>query len=203
MNTDNKDPDKAAPSVQATQKRRRRIWPLIALLVVVIGIGVAYWKLRDPKQAAVKPRHSVSQPTSVDTGLSRLRSVATSERRNFVKVEEFINDVDPSKAGWQTEVVNDLAADQLKLLGKLLSHPQEIDSEHLESFTTDEFRCQPLRPLELKEVFSDACLTVRRELESGDGVSEPPSLTLDAALKGLIAPFDGADDDFFETVSMS
>ena len=101
--------------------------------------------------------------------------------------------VDPLKSGWQTEALGDEISHQLKVLGKLISHPDTINKNSLAAVATLEVDVERLRPNGMKLVFQDRCLVVARP------VSERGPLPLDLvtgidgmtiALRDLVGAFE-------------
>ncbi|MCH8922045.1 MAG: VCBS repeat-containing protein, partial [Planctomycetes bacterium] len=68
---------------------------------------------------------------------------------------------DPSVDGWRSETFEQAASAQLKKLGKLLVHPQQLDADSLSSVADDSFRCGRLRPA-VVEVYRDRTIVVSR-----------------------------------------
>ncbi len=103
---------------------------------------------------------------------------------------------DAAKDDWDTEVYNDLAGKQLKTLGKLLGHPEEIDAAHLSELAVPSFASGGLRPGALQPVFQDGALTVVRPLDESPGASDAYRGLdgLAVALRELAAPFGGAHE---------
>ncbi len=123
--------------------------------------------------------------------LSLIESATIDRRRGTL--QDYFASLDPHAAGWETEAIQDVAADLLKRLGKLLAHPRKIDAERLQPIVAEGSRCQPLRPAGLKSVFADECLVVLRP--EPPSTAEPPiELAVDEALKQLASPFNAADD---------
>lgn len=65
----------------------------------------------------------------------------------------------PAEDGWDTEVFNGQADQQLKKLSELLLHSEEVDPT---AFIDKNFRSTPLRPTALLTVFEDKSFTVKR-----------------------------------------
>ena len=83
----------------------------------------------------------------------------------------FTDQDDPGSDGWDTEVISQRASDQLKAIGKLLSHPDQIDAAHVAALADDKFSCGPLRPAKLEIVYEDPSLAVSRSVD--DATTSP------------------------------
>ena len=82
--------------------------------------------------------------------------IPTKKRKSWQEMD------DPNKDGWDTEVFNGKAMKQLKALGKLLTHPADIDAVALDELVADTFACGPLRPAGVATVLDDQQLKVDR-----------------------------------------
>ena len=108
-------------------------------------------------------------------------------------------DDNPESDGWDTEVFNQQAGQQLKALGKLIGDARHLDLEHVESLLAPDFRCQNLLPnSHLEEVFRDSQVTVRR-LGEAYSTTEPVdayegAAGLVEALHVLVGPLSAASD---------
>ncbi|MFK7911311.1 MAG: FG-GAP repeat domain-containing protein [Akkermansiaceae bacterium] len=69
---------------------------------------------------------------------------------------------DPSKDGWDTEVLASKATKQLKEIGKLLNDFDTVNTESLAKLVDDDFACELLRPAEMTTVIEDEFLTIER-----------------------------------------
>jgi hypothetical protein len=102
---------------------------------------------------------------------------------------------------WDTEVLNEAIGGQLKELGELLKHSDQIQRSSTSRLVNGNFRCTELRPDALEEVFQDESILVRRwspaktssESESGsnaksyDTESQGPHRLVNA-LRQLVRP---------------
>jgi hypothetical protein len=135
------------PAQSAPHSRQLRI----ALLIVAVGLAIyGISRLMSPDDSNALA--TVDIPT-VDTADPR---VPTKKRKSWQEID------DPSKDGWDTEVFNDKAMKQLKTLGKLLTHPDEIDAAAVEKLVAGDFTCGPLRPAGVVTVLDDQHLKVDR-----------------------------------------
>ena len=87
------------------------------------------------------------------------------------RLAELFENIDPAKAGWESEVFQDDAVDQLHGLCGLLEADEGVTEAKLASFVADGFRWQGLRPAQLEEVFSDSSMRILRG--TGGGPSCP------------------------------
>jgi hypothetical protein len=149
---------------------------ILALLFAVFAV----WKLgdigrTDPANSEKNPPNSGGEQTSLDFNPTDADVAAQLKR------------VDPQVDGWDAEVFEAAAGSQLKTLGKLLAHPDELEAAQIQRLATDEFTCSPLRPTDLQQAFSDDCFTVYRA-KKVDGENESLSSLADA-LRQLAEPF--------------
>ncbi|MFT5407559.1 MAG: hypothetical protein ACI9NC_000264 [Verrucomicrobiales bacterium] len=105
---------------------------------------------------------------------------------------------DPSSDGWPTEALSAQAKEQLKGLGKLILHPEQLDGAALRQFVSSDFSFNTLEPTPPELVYSDSALGVER-------MTTPPAATprqgigeFEAALRDLATRLAGADDKRFE-----
>ena len=109
---------------------------------------------------------------------------------------------DPAADGWESEVFSNLAEDQLERIGKLLIEPSEIIGVNLRAFITQDFSSTPLLPQNLRTVFEDRAITVKRWSGPADtmenGETHRGADGLGAALTDLATLFEGATDIRFE-----
>ncbi|MEQ8766919.1 MAG: VCBS repeat-containing protein [Planctomycetota bacterium] len=126
-----------------------------------------------------------------DTGDARLNPMGLTSL-----LEENQRKNDPRQDGWETEALHGDAKNQLKLLGKVLSHPDEIAADKLTTIAADDYQSQSLRLGPLDKVFEDATFTVWRPqdgAQAGDLPGKGPSC-LAALLEDLAEPLAGAHD---------
>ena len=109
---------------------------------------------------------------------------------------------DPTRDGWDTEAFHDKVKKQFEILGKVLTHPGEMDAAGVEGLVTEDFACGALRPDGLVTAFEDEALVVRRNAPVGDvagdaapaGGEHRGAEGLAQALGALARPFAGAQD---------
>jgi hypothetical protein len=138
----------------------------------------------DPAVAGQPSTPQSSEPLPVRTEEAVAALPSSLARRTNLKD-------DPHADGWDSEVQGERASVQLKAIGELLSHPEQLDAAHAGKIATDDFSCGRLRPVKLREVFKDKSLTVLRPAQA-DASAEGGRhgvLELVNALKELAAPF--------------
>lgn len=117
-------------------------------------------------------------------------------------VGEQLANLDPQRAGWDSEAFSEQAELQLKALGKLLAHPELIDADHVAPLVAADFHSEPLRAEPLVEAYRDGALTVLRSATPSDPVAlrgERPGSHrgvegMIEALRELARPLQGAPD---------
>lgn len=73
--------------------------------------------------------------------------------------------MDPARDGWESEALSEAANGQLKRLAALLRQPERLRARTLSPLVSDQFSCPTLRPAELRTVWQDADLVVRRAVD--------------------------------------
>jgi hypothetical protein len=84
----------------------------------------------------------------------------------------------PRTDGWDTEVFNNLAEKQLKKIGEMVIHPENLDAEHAAGLVIDGFFTTGLFVEKPEEVFRDGEITI------GRGIPADPSAEKTAGYKG-------------------
>lgn len=131
-------------------RRLRMVLPIVAVGLGLYGIS-----------RVARP----DNPSQSDDALAvvDIPTVDTADPRIPIKERESWQEMDdPSKDGWDTEVFNGKAMTQLKTLGKLLTHPGDLDSAAVEELLAGDFACGPLRPADVVTVLDDQHLMVER-----------------------------------------
>ncbi|MFQ5491079.1 MAG: FG-GAP repeat domain-containing protein [Phycisphaerae bacterium] len=105
----------------------------------------------------------------------------------------------PGGDDWDTEVFNENASKQLKALGKLLAHPDQISPGDLSALAVPSYEGSTLRPRALNVVFDDGSVTVRRVMPKSDTPPAPNETRsglagLGESLGELAGAFAGAAD---------
>ncbi len=105
---------------------------------------------------------------------------------------------DPVVDGWDSERFTELAGAQLKKLGKLLSHPEELNNDKAALLANDEFAAAFVRPPSLRQVFGDKSLVVLRaeETEAESALSGVGGFV--SVLRQQAEPLKGLDDVRFK-----
>lgn len=98
----------------------------------------------------------------------------------------------PDKDGWNTEKFDSMAEKQLKQLGKIITHPENLDLANISALVTNDCVSEPLFPEQTVKVYEDEVLKVERglfETKPNDSTSSydgPQGLI--KAIKELTAP---------------
>jgi len=105
--------------------------------------------------------------------------------------EEYKAYRDPSGDGWGTEAFYEEAKPQLKALGKLLAHPQELDAEELAVLLDPRVTAGALRPV-LQIVTNPGGMEVRRPVPgSAPDVPAKGAAGFTGALRKMLEPWGG------------
>ena len=137
---------------QGTQSAPRNRRLSIALLVVAVGLGLyGISRLMGPGN----PDQS-DEPAEVPIVDAADPRVPTKSGKSWQEID------DPTKDGWNTEVFTSKAMKQLKKLGELLTHPDDIDHSVVEKLLAGDFVCGALRPAGVVTVLDDQHLKVDR-----------------------------------------
>jgi len=105
---------------------------------------------------------------------------------------------DPSQDGWTTELFNSQANKQLKIIGKLVLHPEKLE-KYLPDLLDKEFHTSLSYPLPLETVYRDKQITVQRPIPSDSPVVKTKSRqqgeqAFTDFIQGIAKPFQGAKD---------
>ena len=106
----------------------------------------------------------------------------------------------PAKDGWPTEVFHNQASAQLKQLGKLIVHSEDLDLRKIASVAVDDVVCGELYPADREVVFKDKLFRVERAYGKklpqtlNQAASFAGHVGLTAAIRALAAPFQTATD---------
>ena len=106
----------------------------------------------------------------------------------------------PRADGWNTEVLGEQAEEQLKALGKLIVHPEQLEAARLEALVVPEsFRCDRLVPESLEQVFEDSGVVVERLTSESSAPGKFSGIgDFKMVLRQAAAEVAGADDARFE-----
>ena len=110
---------------------------------------------------------------------------------------------DPERDGWDTEVLSSEADAQLKILGKLLAHPADVDTSSVAQLADEQFSSCPLLPKQLQPVYHDGPLLLERPVP--DSLSLKNSAAsfrgpngLAAAIRAFASPFGDMSETRFK-----
>ena len=174
-----------------TTRSKRSLWVVVLLLLLGGGVAVIYTK-KDSSLLEGGSENATNLPastsTSRDGSASALSPVALPERdRPESLVESLVEKYDASADVWDTEVLSDLTMKQLKVVSKLIEHPEDIDLDHTGALVDANFSCEALRPENANEVYERAHLTVRRPEANAPRKSFVGAQGLVDALRSLVA----------------
>ena len=163
------------------------------------GFGQKHVTFAEPGEASDLKLVPTNSAEKVGQDLA-VMSLQTMSAKKLERAEKF--GLDPRQTGWSTEVVAEQAKTKLKKLAGLLSKNADLSVKSVTDLVSADFRCGPLRPVELVDLFSGPSITVR-EVAKSSTESEPPAgspLTrqgaggLVLAMEQLATPLAGADD---------
>lgn len=194
----------------------RRGIPKAAFAVLVaalfVSVGCSHRTDEEGQTAAISPDSespsnagppSIAPPAGPSANDEGLGTIAGLKPRDFqTHIRDLTSKVDAAlDPTWDTEVFYDAASVQLKALGKVFSHPDELVAEKLATFLTDAFECTDLRP-ECREAFRDGAQIVRRATDSASSGTHRGAAGFATALAALAEPYrDGTDIRwFFKTI---
>ena len=111
-------------------------------------------------------------------------------------VDEFA-EIDPNKAGWESESLSEEAAVKMKSLAKLLIHPENLDPAKLEILLAEGFASSPLRFLELQPLSENVTMSVTEASPTAEAGAKPEHRGADGfvdALRSLASLLEGAEE---------
>lgn len=126
------------------------------------------------KSPPVAATHTAA-PTSTNEAL-----VCPATGRKGLLADEIAR-VDPTVDGWDTEAFYDIINPELKALGKLLAHPEQMDDEHLSAMVHADFAATSLVPETLDPAFVEGDTRILR----GGPFGQPAARSSAATLRGL------------------
>lgn len=160
------------------------IWGMgVVLIIIGIVAGTLYFWRYDSAVKATQTR-TIAQEGKLPANLDRYA---------WKSID------DPSKDGWDTEVVSGKVDKQLKKFSEWVTKPNEINAGQVESVLTSTFSCGPLIPAQREKVFDDHVLSVERAI----GLDKGPNNQKDSyqgasglaqALAALETPLRNATD---------
>lgn len=130
---------------------------VILTILVVLGAAAAWWWYGVRRDQNDRPGGG---PSSGDGAAAE---DVTDLRALPIKLGADWDETDnPEADGWTTEAFHLDAKGQLKKLGKLLAHPDELTGEHLTELVLPDVQWGRLRPENANEVFKNDYASVRR-----------------------------------------
>jgi hypothetical protein len=176
----------------------------LRLVIAIFTVGIALYGLR--LFLVTRDGNENQDELAVSAGdASEKEALVPVERgRSWKEID------DPSKDGWDTEVLANQAKKQLKLLGSMLA---DLDVNYVSKLVADDFACEPLRPADLTTVIDDQYLKIERAASAAPlpdlgkgalGETEMAALKhrgadgLMEAMRATFAPFENAVDLHFK-----
>jgi len=154
---------------------------LIAFALLTIVRSVARWDTAADRvpQAVTKlevPAKSLGPESGRPAVPVRLAAQQPRPDTHQAAIEQLAEKANSQRDDWQTEVLAEAASAQLGRLARWLEQPKVPDRDSLQSVVEGEFDCQSLRPADLREVYRDGAITVRRSEreDAAAGAPEPP-----------------------------
>jgi len=139
-------------------------------------------------------------PKPILTTSSQLPTIPGLEDHRFDSVVRGVAErEDPVIDGWHSERFSEIANQQLKNIGKILTHPEDLNGTEMGKIAIASYTGSHLRPLVLESVFQDKSLEVVRG--QGTEVSSSALEGLDSFAKGLkrlVEPLQGLDDQRYK-----
>jgi hypothetical protein len=171
---------KAQP--QATQRIQPvSVFPAVAVILVALVLSVllwrtASWETRDRLPQTSTERRDTAEVTrtaDIDQQTAPIQLAAQDPRQDThdAAIEKSAEKANSERDDWQTEVLSEAASAQLARLAQWLEQPTLSNGNPLQSFVNGGFYCQSLRPTDLREVYRDSVIKVRRS-EGGNVVSD-------------------------------
>ena len=148
------------------QRWRPGVVACLGLIVVFVLPSATFW-LRDLVSSSVRPTDNVTTPPELSD----------------------------QSTPWDTESFSAAADEQLKSLAKLFEHPDEITKQQVSELLSPAFRCGPLRPSDLVNVYSDKQLTVHRGQSIEAAEDSADSSIGDGGMADLLAALKEATRD--------
>ena len=158
-----------APKNISNLRLGRHLVPLFAALLAVV-LALATSQTRSPAE------HGQELVSRVDL---------TYPDRAKTLVDKVIGADDTTFGGWETEVLSSAVDRQLKVLAKLIEDPGKIDVKHASGLVAEGFTCQALRGAQLREVFNDGIISVRRP-EIRTSAAQAPSTAVYQEAQGFV-----------------
>ena len=194
-------------SVTPTQPTGIRRLLNLRLVIVIFAVGIALYGLRHFIVTRDVNGNQDGLAVSADDASEKEARVPVNQGRSWKEID------DPSKDGWDTEVLGNQAKKQLQVLGGMLADLDGVDVKNVSKLVADGFACEPLRPTELTTVIDDAYLKIERATsmapladlgESAPGETEMAELKhrgadgLVETMRLAFAPFENVVDLHFK-----
>ncbi len=179
----------------------------LRLVIVIVAVGIALYGLRHFLVTRDGNGNQDGLVVSTDDASGKEARVPVDQGRSWKEID------DPSKDGWDTEVLGNQAKKQLQVLGGMLADLDGVDVKNVSKLVADGFACEPLRPTELTTVIDDAYLKIERATsmapladlgESAPGETEMAELKhrgadgLVETMRLAFAPFENVVDLHFK-----
>ena len=154
-------------------RNQRVVWCLTlggtAIAAVLLCLGWQYYQTYLHRDAQEMARIR-SFPASTEARQIRLShtfrdgvsSISLSQSGPKSLTDQQVEKIDPRLDGWDTEAFGDRVSRQLKRLKKYLESIADAQAQEVTDLLAADFRCRPLRPVNLQVVFQDGPITVRR-----------------------------------------
>ena len=144
------------------RRRRSRLWAAALLLLAVAATVYAVREYGNgPKQSESPGGQPDPNGDSMHGGPMPGHTV-DSMRLPFGGPETWREMDDPSKDGWDAEVVNSQVSAQWKRLAERLRDPKPLAASDVQELAANEFQADPLLPTETRTTFDDGRLHVQR-----------------------------------------
>ena len=156
ITTMNKKHTTSSTPVNSTQKTGGSRLFNFRLVIVIVAVGIALYGLRHFLVTGDVNGNQDGRAVSTDDASGKEARVPVNQGRSWKEIDN------PSKDGWDTEVLANQAKKQLKVLGSMLANLDGVDGKNVSKLVADDFACEPLRPAELITVIDDAYLKIER-----------------------------------------
>ena len=152
----------------------RFVRTVVSLVIPLYLVGCRGTDETSSTPATNKPQAASSTATNISQDVANSAAATTDDIATIrVSATPLAKD-DPAAQGWQTEVFNDAASNQLKKIGELISG-ELAWSEHQSHLIDVAFRSTPLRPANLQVVYEQNVFRILRpaagQVSAGASVS--------------------------------